>query len=389
VSLIIHSEQLIFTVIILHSIQLLPPIIPSLFQCVLSIRKLSVLLEQIYHQQSCLPLMYIRSSLPKLLAIMHVFFADASPVQIVPSPSPPIPQSAISHHSNVKKQTSPAAKKTNFVVLINEFLRNISSGLPLAVVVAVLKARQTRDSLPSEDQTSKRVEANNHSGNSRWKTLYVSSSLSNESSGGVSGWPHLAWAQVEELLSKHSSSITTSDPVKYSIESAVSGAGNIRGANLSPNCKEYCHVSSVSDSLCLVVIQGVGSAKWQSSSDYRIHHFLRNTAPQLCMENLLSVDVVIRLKSEIFAIKDSKQLRGSDNLQPISLWSESGWSASQRKEVLNSLGLRRKHSPTIIAPLKSPYVKRQIRKLGRQRQKKSSNRGHFEFFLGPGISHLL
>ena len=332
--------------------------------------------------------MYIRSSLPKLLAIMHIFFADASPVQIVPSPSPPISQSAISHHSFVKKQTSSAAKKTNFVVLINEFLRNNSSGQPLAVVVAVLKAPQTGGTLPSEEQTSKRGEVNNNSNCSRWKPLYVSSSLNNEGSGEAkeqqtTGWPLRTWAQVEELLSKHSSS----DPVKYSIESVA--PGDIRGANLSPSRKEYCHVSSISYSLCLVVIQGVGSAKWQSSSDNRIHHFLRNTAPQLCMENLLSVDVVIRLKSEIFAIKDSKQLRGSDTVQPLSLWSESGWSASQRKEVLYSLGLRRKHSPTIIAPLKSPYVKRQIRKLGRQRQKKTSIRGHFEFFLGPSISNLL
>ena len=321
--------------------------------------------------------MYIQSSLPKLLALMHVFFAKDT-VQNVPTIPPPTPQSAMSHHSSVKQkgglQTSSTEKKTDFVALFHEFTLNNSSGFPLVVAVAVYKARQTASGKqkPSGD-------VNNS--DSKWNPLYVSSPLYNSSEGPV----EKKWAQIDDLLSKHCSSVKTSYPLKYSIESVVSGEN--RGANLSPNRKEYCHISSVSESLCLFVIQGVGSSKWQSSSDDAINRFLRNTAPKLCVENLLSADVVIQLKSEILAV-NSNQLRGSDKIQPISLWSESGWSASQQKEVLHSLGIRKNHSP-VLAPLRSPYVKRQIRNLGHQRQKKTMNRGHFDFFLGPDIGLLL
>ncbi len=306
--------------------------------------------------------MYIQSSLPKLLALMHVFFVHNVPTL-------PPPQSAMSHHSSVKLkgglQTSSTEKKTDFIALFHEFVLNNSSGFPLVVAVAICKARQPASGKPKPSGNV------NHS-DSKWNPLYVSSPLYNSSEGPM----EKKWAQIDDLLGKHCSSVETSDPVKYSIESVESG--NIRG--------EYCHISSVSESLCLVVIQGVGSSRWQSSSDIAIHHFLRNTAPKLCVENLLSADVVIQLKGEIFAV-DSKQLRGSNKVQPISLWSESVWSASQQKEVLHSLGLRKNHSP-VLAPLRSPYVKRQIQKLGRQKQKEKMSRGHFDFFLGPDIGEL-
>ena len=324
--------------------------------------------------------------------MMHIFFAEESTAHSVPSVQPPIPQSIMSRHSTAKKkgdlQPSSTGKTTNFVALFNEFIRKHSSGVSLAVVVAVHKTRQPAES--SEKQNPSEGEANNGS-DTKWKPLYVSSSLKatlkttnnrlDERYG--TGWPLNHWAQIHELVDIHCSSTPTSDPVKYTIESVI--AGDISGANQSPSRREYCHLSSISDSLCLVVIHGAGSAKWQNSSDNAIQHFLRCTVPKLCVENLLSLDVVIRLKSELYAENDSKHQRRSDHVQSITLWSESGWSASQQNQ---SLGLRRKHSP-VIEPLRSPYVKRQIRKLGREGQRRKSNRGHFDFFLGSDIGQLL
>lgn len=318
--------------------------------------------------------MFIRSSLPKLLALMHIFF-DKDTIENFPMLPTSTPQTLLSHQSTVGKkgslQTFSPEKKAYFVNLFTEFVRTNSSGMPLAVIVA----RQIM--APGKQNPSGDVP--NHHSNSKWKPLYVSSTSNGPSDRHETVWPFNHWAHIDELLGKHSISEDIFDPMKYSIDSAV--VGDIRGA-------EYCHLSSVSNVLCLVVVQGVGSANWQRSTDNAIHQFLRTATPKLCAENIFSLDVVIRLKSEIFAVNESKSQRGSDKAQPISLWSESGWSTSQQKEALHALGLRRKHSP-ILAPLRSPYVKRQIRNLGQQRQKKMSNRGHFVFFLGSEIGQVL
>ena len=155
--------------------------------------------------------MYIRSSLPKLLALMHIFFAEESTAHSVPSVQPPIPQSIMSRHSTAKKkgdlQPSSTGKTTNFVVLFNEFIRNHSSGVPLAVVFAVHKTRQPES---SENQKPSEGEANNCS-DTKWKPLYVSSSLkatlkttnNRLDERHWTGWPLNHWTQSHELVGNH------------------------------------------------------------------------------------------------------------------------------------------------------------------------------------------
>jgi hypothetical protein len=112
---------------------------------------------------------------------------------------------------------------------------------------------------------------------------------------------------------------------------------------------------------------------------------------KLSPEHLLGIRAVIHLKSEVFAkiVEDKEHPHyGNNNVQIVSLWSESDWSNDQGKKVLHSLGLRRMSSP-VITPLKSPYLKSKIRQLGgRQRpkqKKRSLNHGHLAFFLGPEL----
>lgn len=365
-----------------------------MFNCVLSTRRLSVLLDKISFRRTSLPIMYIRSSLPELLAMMHIFFADAADGGLVKPISQTVPSPPT--RSTFKTTSTGRKELTDFVSMIAEFIRSNSIGLPHAVVVAQ-KIGRLKGTLSPEEQKSREGGKNITPNNSRWKPLYIASSLNNGRGGSTerenSSWPLNQWVQIQDLLSEHCSSVTTMDPVQYILESAID-TREIRGAtSLSTSRKEYCHVSSVSDSICLIVIEGVGSSKRQTSSHKGVQLFLQQIVPKLCPENILSLDNVMRLKAQTFAATDKQprevNVTVKDKVQPISLWSESDWSSTHRKEILHSLGLRRKHSPD-IAPLKSPYVSRQISKLGPQRKKKNRiSRGHIDFFLGPELSHLI
>ena len=223
--------------------------------------------------------------------------------------------------------------------------------------------------------------------------------------GGDTSWPFQYWGQIEKVLTEHCSVSGTTDSVKYNIESVDSRAvvsNNDVDGKIQRNQSRVlpqCHISSITDAISLVVMQGAGHAKRHRASDDDIHFFGRTMVTKLSPENLLSIKDVIRLKSELFPVNEDTQpdksevsTSSNNNVPTTSLWSESGWSDSQRKKILHSLGLRRKNSP-VTTPLKSPYVKRQIRgNLGRQRKKKtknSINHGHIDFFLGPELSQLL
>mmetsp|Transcript_22217 Transcript_22217/g.41951 ORF Transcript_22217/g.41951 Transcript_22217/m.41951 type:complete len:286 (+) Transcript_22217:2-859(+) len=227
-------------------------------------------------------------------------------------------------------------------------------------------------------------------------------------------WPFNEWSQIEKALTKQSSSTETTDVEKHCIETfdakTFVSNNDINGKiqRQSSTSKQsrvlsHCHVSSITDSICLIVIQGVGNVKRQRALDDDILLFMRTMVCKLCPENLLSIKIVMRLKSDLLDVQenglpqpreDSKTSTPADNnnMPTTSLWSDSSWSDSQRKKVLHSLGLRQKDSP-VMAPLKSPYVRRQISgKLGRHRKKKmknSINHAHLDFFLGPELSRLL
>ena len=194
---------------------------------------------------------------------------------------------------------------------------------------------------------------------------------------------------------------------KYSIESVYARAAvskntiNDKTIRRSPSLNRsrvisHCHISSITDSICLLVIQKEGPAKKHKASGDEIQQFMQMMVSKICPENLLNIKVVMRLKSELSHAEDSmseySKISRSNNNNNIpattSLWSDSVWSDAQRKKILHSLGLRRKHSP-VMAPLKSPYVRRSGKRQKKKKIQNSINLGHLDFFLGTELSLLL
>ncbi|KAL7545094.1 hypothetical protein ACHAWF_008532, partial [Thalassiosira exigua] len=400
----------------------------DLFNCVLTVRQLYVLLRTM-DRQKCLPILYIEQSLRELLSMMHVYFADAgvgletlrkgmSSASQTPLMTQPLPSGG--QMSNSKQLN----KVTDFNALFAEFLGRNANGASLAVVVA----RRQQD---KSDLTQKAPHATDEGSIEIptapiWEPLYINSNniaggnsdvsqrsgpnfarmigretvakascentAGTEDRGSDTSWPKNKWRKVEEMLAKH---ITESCDDRAVVSHHVAGGTTQRA---SSEAILNCHISSITDSICFIVVQEVGQAKRNRVSNDDILLFMRTMAPKLRPENLLSIDIVTRIKPDL--PDGGKELPKNVSIAPASnqdtptssLWSESGWSDAQRKKILHSLGLRRKNSP-VMAPLKSPYVHRQIsRKFGRHRRKKSKNNvmnhGHLDLFLGPELSHL-
>jgi hypothetical protein len=377
-----------------------------------------------------LPLLYIAASLPELLAIMHIYFPDTAGQEMMRrnvtpiSPGPyltktPIQLTLTERQSSNRKIT--LGGKSNFDSMFADFIvgANADIDLPLAVAL-VRRTGRMQASLAEEGQKSEEAEESKHP-DSTWTPLYMKCREANhagknaspdggtgaktgESNAddaisakrqGIEWWPFNYWDSIEKVLTKHCSTPATIDPVKHTVKGDFIRRNDIDGEITPPMQSVYVHVMSITDSICLIVIQGVGGeAKRHGASDNEIQDFLRIMVSKLSPEHLLSIRAVMHLKSEVFAkvVEDKEHpYQGNNNLQIASLWSKSDWSNDQGKKVLHSLGLRRTSSP-VIPPLKSPYLKRKIRQLGerqRPKQKKSSlNRGHLAFFLGPELSNL-
>ena len=349
----------------------------NLFNCIVNIRRLQVLLGKSSYQ-GCLPLMYIQSSIPGLLAMMHIYFANERTDGLdrsVPSKQNTTPSS--NNRKSFDKIESISGGKSDFNSLVSEFIGRNVSGLPLTVVLA----RKVDESLEKQN-VDEEVE------HIHWESIYMKSTRGNAASNKKD------WTDLEKILTKHCSSVVVEEinnPVKYeSVVGREFASGNIQQRAANPLNRSQMlsyHATSITDSICLVAIQGPSGHKRQHRvSDDDIQNFLQTIRSKICPENLFDINVVVRLRSKLFATKnDDKQM---DRRVPVSqsLWSESAWSSDKQKKILQNV-LRRKNSP-VMAPLKSPYLKRQIRHR-RKSTKTSINHGHLDLFLGPELSRLL
>ena len=205
-------------------------------------------------------------------------------------------------------------------------------------------------------------------------------------------WSFGNWPQIEKFL------ITN-----FGVDSrACSFCFSPSNCSLAPsvtnnqsNTTSMCHIVRITDTISVMAVQGVSQLTKQRQVS-SLKESLANVAMQISPENIFSVSSVLQAKATISTsnknanerVENAKNQRVSEK---SALWSETGWSDLQRKKVLHSLGLTSKHSPVVSAPLKSPYVRRQMSRM-RQRKKKEAknplNTGHLNMFLGP-VSHLI
>lgn len=377
-----------------------------------------MLLETISYRRTCLPLLYIAASLPELLAIMHIYFPDTADQEMMRrnvTPISPRPylimtplQSTLSERPSSNRKILLGGKSnrsTDFDSLFADFIGGANAGIDLPLAVALVRRiGRMQASSAEEGQTSEDAEESKHP-DSTWKPLYMKcreanhpgrNALPDGDTGakrqGMEWWPFNHWDSIEKVLTKHCSAPAIIDPVKHPLIGDYVRRNDIDGEITPPMQSIHVHVMAITDSICLMVIQGVGGeAKRHGASDNEIQDFLRIMVSKLSPEHLLGIRAVIHLKSEVFAkiVEDKEHPHhGNNHVQIASLWSESDWSNDQGKKVLHSLGLRRMSSP-VITPLKSPYLKSKIRQLGgRQRpkqKKRSLNHGHLAFFLGPEL----
>ena len=401
----------------------------NLFDCVLNVRKLHVLLGNLGQH---LPIMFIRSSLPAMLSVMHVFFVDAGaalktlhdpPLQPSLSLQSTQPSSGQSPHSKLSNKSGGGKPKAiDFNLLFAEFVTRHRISAPLAVVICRADERQkegdkekghTESALRWEPiYTKLNFEDDEFMPKQRGQGLQSNQNLPTDCEIGVnqSGanvgtthkakqWPFNEWLGIEKVLTEHlvdhCSVPDSTKPAKHYIESVGVKKSVQASTSMHSEVVLHCHVSLITDSICLLVIQGINTKRHRKSDD-DIALFMETMVSKLRPESILSLQVAMRLKSDMTSVWDSpsdpsETLASTDNVLRTSLWSESGWSDAGPKSVLHSMGLQRKDSP-VMAPLKSPYVKKQISGRRRQRKKRTKdpiNHAHILYFLGPELSNLL
>lgn len=223
--------------------------------------------------------------------------------------------------------------------------------------------------------------------------------------------PSLEAISINPISSSSPSSINANFTSLASLAGAAI-SGNTRNSSssktlsstpthLKNKVKAFVHIAFISDNIALLVVQSVGDSRQNKKrsevNDDEISMFLENTSYQLSPHNLFSSYSLLNAKKNATSeqsrsarvIADGKRNTAvsPNHDRPASLWSESGW---ESKNVLNKLGIRKNSSP-IMAPLKSPYIRRQLSN-SRQRKKKtktSLNHGHLDLFLGPELSQML
>jgi len=355
----------------------------NFFECVVNVRKLHVHFGTTSHQ-TCLPIRFIQSSLPRLFAIMHIYFGKLDDNLPLQSASP---LSKRRSFDKVEKGETSRQSKENITILFEDFIgNNRNRSPPLALGLVHINRAVDIDFQSEEQQSSEFIneEKRPEEDSSRWEILYMKTTLTTTNPSGRSikkrSWPLNHWEDVEKALTKHSrSGLKSTDPLKY---------------NLPSSFITSCHISSITDSICLIVIQGVDHhTKRQRTSDDDIKLIMRRIHSELSPQNILNVKSVIRLKSELLCSRDANKLKSDHSpkdkiVSTQSLWSDTAVSEQQRKKILQN-ALRKKNSPVITAPLKSPYVKRKLRKNRKKTSKNSINSGHLDLFLGPELSRWL
>lgn len=350
----------------------------NFFHCVVKVRKLHVHLGRSPHQ-TCLPIKFFQSSLPRLFAIMHIYFGKLDDNLTLQSASP---LSKRRSFDKVEKGETSRQSQENIKMMFDEFIGNNKNRSPPLALGLVHMNRTVGIDLLSEEQLSSEEEKRPEDSSS-CEILYMKTTLnavhpSRKNSLTKRSWPLSHWEEAEKMLTKHSLSETT-DPLKYNVTSPFITS---------------CHISSITDSVCLIVIQGIDHhAKRQRTPDDDIQLTMRRIHSELSPQNILSVKSVLRLKSELLNSRDADKQKSDHSPEDKivltqSLWSDTAVSEQQRKKILQN-ALRKKNSPVITAPLKSPYVKRQIRRNRKKKSKNSINNGHLDLFLGPELSRML
>jgi len=352
----------------------------NFFDCVVKVRKLHVHLGRSPHQ-TCLPI--IQKSLPRLFAVMHIYFDKIGdnhlPLTAV------LPLSKRRSFDKVEKGETSHQSKENIKMLFDELIGNNKNRSP-PLALGLVHANKAVD-IEEQQQSSEDIinEEKCPEDSSSWEILYMKTTLTTTNPSGKSikkqSWPLNHWEDVEKMLTKHSlSRITTTDPLKYNIPSSFITS---------------CHISSISDSVSLIVIQGIDHhTKRQRTSDDDIKLIMRRIHSELSPQNILSVKSVIRLKSELSCSRDADKQKSDHSpkdkiVSTQSLWSDNALSEQQMKKTLQNALRKRKNSPIITAPLKSPYIKRKLRQNRKKTRKNSINSGHLDLFLGPVVSKML
>jgi len=381
----------------------------SFFKCVLNVRKLHVLLRRT--PQTSLQLKWIKSSLRQTLSMMKIIFHNNANQSQLLSRSP-----SLLKHKATKSEESGQLEQ-----LLSEFILMNESGTPLAVIVVHRNVQNERD----EEVDSMPVGGGQIP--MSWTPLYMKSSLDKsmadtanaqtrnnplvkmikDNFGGSSedktnskailqsdrkiegSWPFVDWHQIERSLTTHSGMNATT----YNICSTPA-----KHTHRMSNATSKCHIVCITDSISIIAVQGSHRTKQRqvsSEKEFKLDS-LAKLAMRIRPENIFSASYVLQAKTSVTPRSNkSANERGENTKKRVpeisALWSGTGgWSDVQRQRVLHSLGLRGKHSPVISAPLKSPYVRRQISRMRQRKKKKrnSLNTGHLIFFLGE-LSHLI
>lgn len=341
--------------------------IQSFFQCTLSIRKLFVLLgPSPNNDRDYLPMMWVRATFARILILVQVMFSEAAS-----SGGPTLqPKPQLSRALSNKKLNNKRDESTSSMVDFHALSSELVASSRSAVVVA------------------RKSQCNS------WAAVFMRRSSNNKSDQSSElSWPLNIWHQIEKGVVHHYEGMgvhrstyevnCSNTDLETSVKSRMASlADNNQAISLmgkkqtssDVGTKATCHVATVSDTICLIVIK---SQERQKLSDDDITRYLDTATPLLVPGNVFGIDVVLGAKS---LMSGAKELRRGVN---TGLWSED---KQKQMKILNTLGLRKSKNSPIIAPLKSPYVK----DLRRRRKKKATlNHGHLALFLGSDLSQIM
>ena len=377
----------------------------SFFNCVIHVRKLHVLLQR----TTCnsVQLKWIKTSLRRILSMVKIIFYNNTNDSPLLSRSP----SFLQHKANKSEEAGHMEKVFNDFIVMNE------NGPPLAVIV-VHKCAQNEcdeevDSSPSGAPDPIKIS---------WTPLYIKSTLDKNRTGATNAqtnplvqmikdnfgspnedkvpkavqrsdsereanWPFtfMDWSQIEKKLTTHAENKTRTYNVSSSpIKRTTSELQKSTKPTISKSNRiSKCHIIRITEAISIIAVQG-SSHRTKERLVSSLENSLDKLAFRFRPENIFSAITALQAKTSI-----TPRSNQDDNSTKSALWSGIGWSDIQRKQVLHSLGLL--HSPAVSAPLKSPYVRRQMSRMRQRKKKKkknSLNNGHLAFFLGE-LSHLI
>lgn len=355
-------------------------------------------------------------SLRKTLSMMKVVFDNNANESPLLSRSP----SLLKHRAQKSEEAGQVEQIFSEFVLINE------SGPPLAVIVVRRNAQNDH-----EEVESLPVGATHSIISMSWSPLYMKSTLDKNRADTASAqtnnllvqmirdnfggsnvnktnsdtiqqsdserevsWPFADWPQIEKNLTAH----TGMNARTYNMHSShnkhtpsLSVKNNQSKAKARSDATSKCHIVHITETISIVAVQGA-SPRTKPRQVSNLEESLSKLALRFRPENIFSAGSVLLAKTSVAPRFNNERGENLKKRPEISaLWSVAVWSDVQRKQVLHSLGLRSKHSPVVSAPLKSPYVRRQMSRMRQRKKKKrnSLNTGHLLMFLGPELSHLI